>query len=408
MSRRPVTIRRYLDSADTRSTLEAISRLGAKVGIESEDGGLTVNVEGTGLRGSRQDLELDVGNAGTLIRLLCGWLAAQDGASYVLDGDESIRERPMGRVADPLRLMGARIDTDDGCPPLRITGSALQGIDYEMPIASAQVKSALLLGGLLADGPTTIREPEPTRDHTEIMLRSAGIEVSSEARTALPTAPSPMRIKIAGSASDLELPDLSVAGDLSSAAFHLAAGLLVPGSLVRIEGVGLNPTRVGLLGILNRMGAAIEVEETGYQAGEPIGAITARGSELRGTRVSGAEVPLAIDELPLVALLGCFAEGQTVVSGAEELRHKESDRIAAVVTSLRALGAEIEAAEDGFAVNGGAALPGGRIDAAGDHRIAMLGAVAGLASREGVTVDGIEAAAISYPGFESDLSSLGS
>ena len=408
MSRRPVTIRRYLDSADTRRTLEAIARLGAEVGIEPEDRGLTVSVEGVGLRGPRQDLELDVGNAGTLIRLLSGWLAAQDGATYVLDGDESIRRRPMERVADPLRLMGAQIGTaEDGRPPLRISGSRLGGIDYEMPIASAQVKSALLLAGLVADGPTTIREPGPTRDHTEIMLRSAGVEVSSEARTALPTAPPPMRVKVEGNTrGHLELPDLSIAGDLSSAAFHLVAGLLVPGSLVRVEGVGLNPTRVGLLGILNRMGAAIEVEEKGHQAGELIGTITARHGELRGTRVSGAEVPLAIDELPLVALLGSFAEGDTVVSGAEELRHKESDRIASVVTGLSALGAEIEAAADGFIVTGAGGLPGGRIDAAGDHRIAMLGAIAGLASRGGVAVEGVEAAGVSYPGFESDLAML--
>jgi 3-phosphoshikimate 1-carboxyvinyltransferase len=199
---------------------------------------------------------------------------------------------------------------------------------------------------------------------------------------------------------------MRVPGDLSSAAFHLVAAILVPGSAVRVEGVGLNPTRVGLLGILTRMGAAIEVEEAGLQAGEPVGSITARHGALHGARVAAAEVPLAIDELPLVALLGCFADGETVVTGAEELRHKESDRIATVVEGLRALGAEIEARDDGFAVAGSGALRGGRIEAAGDHRIAMMGAVAGLGSREGVEVAGIEAAAVSYPRFEADLSSL--
>ena len=407
---RRVKVERYLDSADTRSTLGAVGMLGAGVVSRAVDGGLEVEIEGVGLRGARPGAAIDVGNAGTLIRLLSGWLAGQRGSSYTLDGDASIRRRPMGRVAEPLRLMGAEIETaPDGRPPLRIRGTALSGIDYEMPVASAQVKSAVLVAGLLAEGRTTVRESAPTRDHTERMLRAAGIEVHSEARTALPTAPSPLSVTVAGAPDrGLALPDMVVAGDVSSAAFHLVAGLLVPGSVVRVEGVGLNPTRVGLLGILNRMDARIEVEETGFAAGEPIGAITARHSELRGTRVGAAEVPLAIDELPLVGLLGCFASGETVVSGAEELRHKESDRIASVVEGLRALGAEIEAGPDGFAISGTGGLEGGRIEAAGDHRIAMLGAVAGHASRAGVEVGGVEAAAVSYPGFEADLAALSS
>ncbi len=395
----------YLDAADTRGTLAAIAALGAEVSIDRRQDGLEVSVRGVGLRGARGGVEVDVGNAGTLIRLLSGWLAGQEGKGFTLDGDPSIRRRPMGRVAEPLRLMGAKIEAEGDLPPLRIAGAGLRGIEYRMPVASAQVKSCLLLAGLLAEGKTTVHEPERTRDHTERMLLAAGAELTSSPRTALPTTLSPETIVIRP-CDHLEPPDLRVPGDLSSAAFGLVAAVLVPGSVVRLEGVGLNPTRVGILGILNRMGAAIEVEESGHQGGEPVGSITARHSGLRGTRVPAAEVPLAIDELPLVGLLGCFAGGETVVSGAEDLRHKESDRIATVVDGLRGLGAEIEARDDGFAVQGSSGLAGGAIDAAGDHRIAMLGAVAGLAARDGVEVRGIEAAGVSYPSFEADLESL--
>jgi 3-phosphoshikimate 1-carboxyvinyltransferase len=400
-------ISRYLDAADTRSTLGAIESLGAAVRVDGDPGGsLSVEIEGVGLRGPRASAPIDVGNAGTLIRLITGWLAGQEGRSFELDGDDSIRARPMGRIADPLTEMGARIATRDGSAPLRVEGAALAGIDHTLAVASAQVKSCLLFAGLLAEGSTTVREPQPTRDHTERMLAAAGASIDSVPRTALPTGPSPAAVTVEP-AERLALPDLTVPGDLSSAAFQIAAGLLVPGSAVRVEGVGLNPTRVGLLGVLNRMGARIEVEETGWQAGEPVGSITARHGELRATRVSGSEVPLAIDELPLVALLGCFAEGETTVADAQELRHKESDRIATVVEGLGAVGAEIEATDDGFVVSGTGSLVGGTIESAGDHRIAMLGAVAGLASDRGVDVDGIEAAEVSYPGFESDLAALG-
>jgi 3-phosphoshikimate 1-carboxyvinyltransferase len=403
-----VAIGNYLDAADTRSTLGLIAALGAEVRRVGGEDRLDVQVQGVGLGGAEAEGALDVGNAGTLLRLVSGWLAGQAGREFVLGGDESIRRRPMGRVAEPLREMGASIETAaGGTPPVRIAGRALSGIDYRLPVASAQVKSALLLAGLLAEGTTTVHEPAPTRDHTERLLRAAGVEVGSRPRRVLPTEPPPAVVSVSGrGAGEPELPDLSVPGDLSSAAFMIAAALVVPGSAVRVEGVGLNPTRVGLLGILNRMQAPIEVEELGHEAGEPVGAIVARHGSLRGVRVSGVEVPLAIDELPLVGLLGCFAEGETVVSGAAELRHKESDRIATVVDGLRSLGAEVEATEDGFAVAGTGGLAGGTIRAHGDHRIAMLGAVAGLASRGGVTVDGIESAAISYPGFERDLASL--
>jgi 3-phosphoshikimate 1-carboxyvinyltransferase len=401
-------IGRFLDAADTRSSLAAVGALGATVSFEGGGAGsLDVAIEGVGLRGPRSPAAIDVGNAGTLIRLLAGWLAGQSAAEFELDGDESIRRRPMGRIAEPLREMGAEIETaEGGRPPLRIRASGLHGIDYAMPVASAQVKSSLLVAGLLAAGTTRVSEPQRTRDHTERMLRAAGVRLEARDRSALPTVPAPQTIAVAGPIDGLRLPEMTVAGDLSSAAFPLVAAVLVPGSAVRVEGVGLNPTRVGLLGILNRMGARIEVEESGHEAGEPVGAITARHGGIEATRVAGAEIPLAIDELPLVGLLGCFATGETVVTGAEELRHKESDRIATVVDGLAGLGAEIEATADGFVVSGSGSLSGGRIDAAGDHRIAMLGAVAGLASENGVEVEGIEAAAISYAGFESDLARL--
>jgi 3-phosphoshikimate 1-carboxyvinyltransferase len=374
--------------------------------------GVDLEVSGIGLRGPGEHARdgaagIDVGNAGTLLRLLPGWLAGQGKGAWTLDGDDSIRRRPVDRVAEPLREMGAAVECRDGrLPPLEIAGGALHGIAYRMPIASAQVKSCVLLAGLLADGETQVTEPAPTRDHTERMLAALGTDIQTEDLRTVPTVGGgpARRIRVTPT-HGLRGDRIVVPGDFSSAAFMLAAATIVAGSRVRLEGVGLNATRIGLLGILNRMGAPIEVEEE-PEGVEPAGAILARHGPLEATRVHAEEVPLAIDELPLVAILGCFAEGTTVVSGAEELRHKESDRIATVVEDLRAIGADIEATEDGFAVRGTGALRGGRLAAHGDHRLAMLGAVAGLASREGVEVDGMEAAAVSYPGFEADLATL--
>jgi 3-phosphoshikimate 1-carboxyvinyltransferase len=397
----------YLDAADTRATLAAIRGLGAEVS-EIGEGSLHVRIRGVGLRGAAP-AEIDVGNAGTLLRLLPGWLAGQGAGVWTLDGDESIRRRPVDRVAEPLRAMGAAVECTDGrLPPLRIAGADLRGIDYELPVASAQVKSCVLLAGLLAEGATTVLEREPTRDHTERMLRAAGASVRSEpvgTRVAIRGALPRTRV-VVEPASRLEPGEIVVPGDFSSAAFLVVAATLVPGSAVRVEGVGLNPTRVGLLGILNRMGAAVEVEEDPSHGPEPQGTIVARHGALAATRVHAQEVPVAIDELPLVALLGCFAEGRTVVAGARELRHKESDRIEAVVEGLRGIGGEIEGTEDGFVIRGTGGLRGGRLDSRGDHRLAMLGAVAGLASSDGVDVAGMEDAAVSYPGFERDLASL--
>jgi len=406
----PARISRYLDSADTRSSLAAVAALGAAVRTEpGGPGALEVEIDGFGLRGASEPIggPIDVGNAGTLIRLLAGLLAGQQGREFVLDGDESIRSRPMGRVAEPLGAMGADVRTaGDGRPPLIVAGRRLHAIHWEMPVASAQVKSCLLLAGLLASGRTTVREPAVTRDHTERLLRAAGANVRVEReRPSLPHDPVAATIGIAPT-ERVSLPPMTVPGDLSSAAFHLVAALIVPGADVQVEGVGINPTRIGLLGILNRMGAGLEVVERGEQGGEPVGDLRARHGELAGTSVGAAEVATAIDELPLVGLLGCFAEGTTRVTAAAELRRKESDRIAGVVDALNALGGEAEAEADGFTVTGTGGLRGGEMDSRGDHRLAMLGAVAGLASTDGVTVRDFGVARISYPGFEQDLRSL--
>jgi 3-phosphoshikimate 1-carboxyvinyltransferase len=386
----------YLDAADTRSTLAAVEALGAEVdGVGRVAIEPSIRVRGVGLRGAGE-AEVDVGNAGTLLRLLPGWLAGQETGAWTLDGDDSIRRRPVDRVAEPLRQMGARLSCrEDRLPPLRIEAAPLHGVSYELPVASAQVKSCLLFAGLLADGETRITEPLPTRDHSERMLAAAGAEIErGDGEVSVRPA------------ARLEPGEIVVPADFSSAAFFLVAALLVPGSEIELLGVGLNPTRTGLLSILTRMGAEVEAEVEGERGGEPSGRIRARTAALHGTEVGGAEVPLAIDELPLVALAACFAEGKTTIRDAAELRRKESDRIATVSTALTALGAEVEASEDGMRIAGGRGLRGGEVDSHGDHRIAMLGAVAGLASREGVAIEGMEAAAVSYPGFESDLASV--
>jgi len=397
----------YLDAADTRSTLAAVEALGARV--EGGDDSLSsqLRVHGVGLRGA-ESADIDVGNAGTLLRLLPGWLAGQEGEDWVLDGDESIRRRPVDRIAAPLRQMGARLKCrEDRLPPLRIEGEPLCGLTYEMPIASAQVKSCLLFAGLLAEGETRVVEPAPSRDHTERMLAAAGAAIESvDVGDAVGPETSPGRVVTVQPAERLEPEPITVPADISSAAFFIVAALLVPGSEVVLEEVGVNPTRTGLLAILARMGAAVEVEDERGVGGEPVASLRVRSGPLCATEVGGAEIPLAIDELPLVALAACFAEGTTVVRDAEELRRKESDRIETVTAALRALGGEVEPTPDGMVIEGSGALRGGAIESYGDHRIAMLGAVAGLASREGVEVHGMEAAAVSYPGFEADLRSL--
>jgi 3-phosphoshikimate 1-carboxyvinyltransferase len=401
MAAEPVRITGYLDAADTSSTLAAVRALGALVERNPDE----IVVRGTGLREARSTAgPIDVGNAGTLMRLLPGWLAAQEGRAWTLDGDDSIRRRPVDRIAEPLRRMGAQIDARDGrFPPFTVRGTRLRAVHYELPVASAQVKSCVLLAGVAADGATTVTEPAPSRDHTERMLAAAGVAVERHGRhvTVHP-------------ADELELDHVHVPGDPSSAAFAVAAGVVVPGSRLLIRNVGVNWTRTGFFRIIERMGAIVvgdfEAPDDGSDppapTAEPVCDLDVTAGPLVGTTVEAGEVPLAIDELPLVGLLGCFAEGETVVTGAQELRVKESDRIAAVVTALNALGGDAEATEDGFVVRGTGGLRGGVVDSGGDHRMAMLGAVAGLASREGVEVIDMEAAAVSYPGFDADVRSL--
>jgi 3-phosphoshikimate 1-carboxyvinyltransferase len=397
MASEPVRIERYLHAADTTSTLRAVQALGALVEINGE----SVVVRGTGLREAREpDGPIDVGNAGTLMRLLPGWLAAQEGRSFTLDGDDSIRRRPVDRIVAPLEQMGADLRARDGrFPPLEVHGARLRATSFELEVASAQVKSCILLAGLAADGATTVGEPSRSRDHTERMLLRAGVAIHRNGR----------HVTVVN-ADELLLEPIRIPGDPSSAAFLIAAGVLVPGSRLLIGDVGVNWTRTGFLRILRRMQGIVlgDLEdETGELIGEePVSDLDIAHGALEGTVVEAEEVPLAIDELPLVALLGCFAEGETVVQGAQELRVKESDRIAGVVEGLRGLGGDIDATDDGFVVRGSGGLRGGRIDSRGDHRMAMMGAVAGLASREGVEVLGMEAAAVSYPSFVEDLQGL--
>src|SRR5690349_2790778 len=337
MASEPVPITNYLHAADTDSTLAAVAELGAIV--QRRDG--SVLIRGCGLRNAQPPARpIDVGNAGTLMRLLPGWLAFQEDLSFTLDGDDSIRRRPVDRIAEPLERMGASVEASDGrFPPFTVHGARLRAIHYEMPVASAQVKSCVLLAGLAADGATTVTEPHISRDHTERMLAAGGVTIHRNGRHVTLT-----------NADELVTERIDVPGDASSAAFLVAAGLLVPHSRLLLRNVNVNWTRIGFLRIVERMGGIVlgdleEPAEDDIPPFEPVSELDVTASPLVGTEVGAEEVPLAIDELPLVALLGCFAEGETVVSGAQELRVKESDRITAVVEGLRGLGADIEAAE---------------------------------------------------------------
>ena len=398
MADEPVTIRNYLRSADTRATLDALLTVGAGVDEDGDD----VVVRGVGLHAALEATggRLDVGNSGTLLRLLPGWLAGQPGGVWTLDGDESIRRRPVDRVVEPLRAMGATVSAvDDRLPPLTVAGTELHPITYDLPVASAQVKSCVLIAAMLADGTSVLTEASISRDHTERIMRLARVPFERDGLTVS-----------VSQVDELELEELRVPGDPSSAAFLAAAALLVDRSRVVIRDVGLNWTRTGFFRIAERMGAILlgDLEEPGAESDEePIGELDVAAAPLVATEVGGDEVPLAIDELTLVGLLGAFAEGETVVRDAAELRVKESDRVAVLVESLNAMGADAEELPDGFVVRGGGGpLRGGTINAHGDHRMAMLGAVAGLASTDGVEVVGMEAAGISYPGFEEDLGAL--
>ena len=379
-------VRRFGRSGDTEATIAAVRQLGVEVVDEDVD---AVRVVGAGLRGLRPpDEPIDCCNAGTLVRLLAGLLAGQEGR-FVLTGDESLRRRPMERIAEPLRRMGAHVDTTDGALPLVIEGRPLQGIAYRLPVASAQVKSCVLLAGLLAEGETTVVEPVPTRNHTELMLEAAGVQVRRR----------PNSVTVRPGAAP-KLGELEVPGDPSSAAPFLVGAALLAESELTVHGLGLNPTRSGLLDVLERMGVRLTVYNRQRLGAEPAGDLEVRHAPLVATSVEAGEVPRLVDELPLVALAAAAARGETVVTGAEELHEKETDRIETLTGALHGLGVRITATQDGFRVRGVPTRPkGGTVDSYGDHRIAMLGAVAGTVSREGVAVEGDEAASISFPGF---------
>lgn len=397
LSDREVTVRTPLDSADTAATLHAVEACGVDVEGHLSD---TLVISGRGVRGLRPAPAIDCVNAGTLMRLLTGILVGQRGEHIILDGDDSLRRRPMARIARPLRQMGATVFTaPGGTPPLVINGGRpLKAMRHELTVASAQVKSCILLAGMFADGDTWVVEPSPSRDHTERMLTAAGVEVLRDGAA----------VGVRGPVEHLSLPDVDVPADFSSAAFHLVAGALRADPEVRLEQVNLNPGRTGLLEVMRRMGAEVQVVPGADVAGEPCGTLVVRrAGELRATDVEAGEVPSMIDELPLVGLLAAFANGVTTVRGAEELRVKESDRVQTVVAALRGMGVRAEELPDGFSVMGAGGLPGGAMESAGDHRLAMLGAVAGLASRDGVAVAGFEACQVSYPAFAADLRTLG-
>ncbi|WP_337052736.1 3-phosphoshikimate 1-carboxyvinyltransferase [Pseudoxanthomonas sp. USHLN014] len=377
----------FLEGEDTRATAAIFERLGVRIETPSPS---TRIVHGVGVDGLQAPTgELDCGNAGTGMRLLAGLLAAQPFDS-VLIGDESLSRRPMRRVTAPLAQMGARIETrEDGTPPLRIHGGqALHGIDYASPVASAQIKSCLLLAGLYADGDTTVREPHPTRDYTERMLSAFGVDIDF----------SPGYARLRGG-QRLRATDIAVPADFSSAAFFLVAASIIPGSDVTLKAVGLNPRRTGLLEALRLMGADIEVHDAREHGGEPVADLRVRYAALKGARIPESGVPDMIDEFPALFVAAAAAQGQTIVSGAAELRVKESDRLAAMATGLRTLGVRVDETPDGATIHGGP-IGGGTIESHGDHRIAMAFCIAGQLSSGEVLVRDIANVATSFPGFD--------
>ncbi|MEG0214754.1 MAG: 3-phosphoshikimate 1-carboxyvinyltransferase [Hungatella sp.] len=386
-------ISNYLNGADCLSTISCFQRMG----IDITHTGHKILVHGLGLHGLKAPREvLDCGNSGTTMRLLSGILAAQS-FDVTLTGDDSIKKRPMKRIMEPLTLMGAQITglEDVGCAPLAISGRPLHGIHYPSQVASAQVKSAILLAGLYASGETKVTEPYISRDHTEIMLRCFGAEVKTEGTTA-----------IIRPVKELYGTQVQVPGDISSAAFFIAAGLLVPNSEILIRHVGLNPTRDGMLQVCKDMGADITYLHEHSAFGEPTADLLVRSGSLHGMTIGGALIPTLIDELPIIAAMACFAEGVTVIRDAAELKVKESNRIEAMVQNLTAMGADVEETKDGMIIRGGKPLHGAVIDSRQDHRIAMTFAIAGLCADGETEISDAECVRISYPGFYEDLSRL--
>ena len=387
----PVRISNPLWAGDTEATARMLTAMGVRI-VRSRGGGRSTQVSGRGLRGlCPPHGVLDARNSATAMRLLAAVCAGQRGR-FEFDGDESLRQRPMDRVVEPLRRMGVDISAREGrFAPLVVNGGTVVATSYRLPVASAQVKSAVLLAGLFAAGDTTVQEPLVSRDHTERMLMAAGVPLRRLRET----------ITVSG-VERLDLDEVAVPGDLSSAAFLVAAAAIVPGSDLHVQGVGLNPTRLGFLEVVRRMGGAVSWTVTDEMGNEPRGDVHVRATPLTGVRVSAAEVPSLIDEVGLVVLLGCYAQGATVIDGVAELRFKETDRLRAIGEIVIGLGGAAEVGEASLTVHPGPLL-GGSMSSQGDHRLAMLGAVAGLASREGVTVRGFEASQVTYPGFASAL-----
>ncbi len=389
----------FPDSGVTRAMLGALGALGVE---SSLDGGV-LRVKGTGTRRfPREGAVAQCGNSGTTMRLLAGALA-MTGSAARLDGSAGLRRRPMSRILEPLAQMGAEASSAGGFAPLdfkaRDASKPLAPFDGSIPVASAQVKSCLILAALAASGESVIREPGPSRDHTERMLSAMGADVAAAPDAA------PCAVRVKPLSRPLEPLHCRLAGDISSAAFILAAAAIVPGSRVTIRNCGINPGRTGILDCLSAMGADVSISGRTVSAGEPVGDITLRSGALKGMEIGGDLVVRTIDEFPALAVAAAFAEGETAVRGAEELRYKETDRIAAIVRSLRALGAEAEETPDGFRISGGT-LKGGTADAGGDHRLAMSMSLAGLRSPERVTVRNAEILSESFPGFESAVKSL--
>ena len=386
-------IHHFLQGADCLSTISCFRRMG----VEIENRGNMVFVHGKGMRGlSAPSGMLDCGNSGTTMRLMSGILAAQPFSS-TLTGDASIQKRPMKRIMEPLTQMGAHILSlrENGCAPLRIKPGKLHGIHYHTPVASAQVKSAILLAGLYGDGPTKVTEPALSRNHTELMLRHFGAEIASEGVTA---AVMP--------AKELYGAKVEVSGDISSAAYFIAAALMVPGSEVLIRNVGVNPTRDGMIRVCQAMGADLTLENVRSREAEPMADLLVRHSSLKGVEIGGEIIPALIDELPMIAAMACAAQGTTVIKDAAELKVKESNRIRIMVENLSAMGADIRETEDGMIIEGGHPLHGASVDSHLDHRIAMTFAVTALIADGVTTIKDADCVRISYPGFYQDLSRL--
>ncbi|MGN0391134.1 MAG: 3-phosphoshikimate 1-carboxyvinyltransferase [Wujia sp.] len=383
----------FLQGADCLSSIACFEKMG--VNIENENG--KVIVHGRGLHGLKKpESVLDVGNSGTTTRLMSGILCAQPFTSTV-NGDASIRKRPMKRIMTPLSMMGADISSVNGndCAPLLINGKNLHGIHYDSPVASAQVKSAILLAGLYADGETSVTEPDVSRNHTELMFEQFGVSIRTEGKTVT-----------VQPAEELYAQKVIVPGDISSAAYFLVAGAITPDSCITIKNVGINPTRDGILRVLADMGADLTIEKTSGDIGEPTANLTIRTSNLKGCTIGGEIIPTLIDEIPAIAILACFAEGETVIRDAAELKVKESNRIDVMVQNLKAMGADIEATEDGMVIRGGKQLHGAVIDSKLDHRVAMSFAVAAMNAEGETEIAGADCVTISYPNFYSDMQML--